>query len=152
MQSADAERSEGRRKMESKRFLVAQPELGARTKKILLVDDSSTSRMTARMLLAESGSYVLTSACDGVEGVERAIAERPDLILMDIEMPRMNGLEACKILKQNEATRRIPIILLTMRGEESFVQRGRAAGCSDFLTKPVNEHELIEAIKTYLGE
>ena len=130
---------------------MAEPELAAGAKKILLVDDSSTSRMTARMLLAERGSYVLTSACDGVEGVEKAIAERPDLILMDIEMPRVNGLEACKLLKQNEVTRGIPVILLTMRGEESFVQRGFAVGCSDFLTKPVKEHELIAAIKTYLG-
>ena len=138
--------------MTSKHFCVAEPELAAKTKKILLVDDSSTSRMTARMLLAERGSYVLTSACDGVEGVEKAIAERPDLILMDIEMPRMNGLEACKLLKQSEVTRGIPVILLTMRGEESFVRRGFAVGCSDFLTKPMKEHELIAAIKTYLGE
>src|SRR5215467_11373527 len=127
----------GKRTMTSRHFRVAKPESAASTKKILLVDDSSTSRMTARMLLAERGSYVLTSACDGVEGVEKAIAERPDLILMDIEMPRMNGLEACKILKQSEVTRSIPVILLTMRGEESSVQRGYAVGCSDFLTKPV---------------
>lgn len=138
--------------MTSKHFFAAQPESGARTKKILLVDDSSTSRLTARMLLAERGSYVLTSACDGVEGVEKAIAERPDLILMDIEMPRLNGLEACKLLKQNAVTRGIPVILLTMRGEEPSVQQGFAVGCSDFLTKPVKEHELIEAIKTHLGE
>jgi len=122
------------------------------TKRILLVDDSSTSRMTARMLLAENGSYVVTSACDGAEGVERAIAEQPDLILMDIEMPRINGLEACKLLKQNEATRHIPVILLTLRRDDSFVRQGYANGCIDFLTKPVKDHELIAAIKTHLGE
>jgi CheY-like chemotaxis protein len=139
--------------MTQKRFEedAARPAHGAGIKKILLVDDSSTSRMTARMLLAGHESYVLTSACDGKEGVEKAIAELPNLILMDIEMPRMNGLEACRLLKQNETTRNIPIVLLTMRGEEQFVRQGYASGCSDFLTKPVNEQKLAMLIKKYLG-
>jgi CheY-like chemotaxis protein len=124
---------------------------GAQIKKILLVDDSSTSRMTARMLLAGHESYVLTSACDGQEGVEKAIAELPNLILMDIEMPRMNGIEACRLLKQNETTKDIPIVLLTMRGEEPFVRQAYANGCSDFLTKPVNEQKLAMVIRKYLG-
>jgi CheY-like chemotaxis protein len=70
---------------------------------------------------------------------------------MDIEMPRMNGLEACRALKQNEATSRIPVILLTMRSEDRFVQEGRASGCSDFLTKPVNREKLVAALKAHLG-
>jgi len=130
---------------------AAGPNPGAGIKKILLVDDSSTSRMTARMLLAGHESYVLTSACDGKEGVEKAIAEVPNLILMDIEMPRMNGLEACKLLKQNAATKNIPIVLLTMRSEETFVRQGYANGCNDFLTKPVNEQKLALVIRKYLG-
>ena|SRR5947209_8419781 len=124
---------------------------GAGIKKILLVDDSSTSRMTSRMLLSSHESYVVTSACDGQEGVEKAIAELPNLILMDIEMPRMNGIEACKMLKQNEKTRNIPVVLLTMRGEDAFVRQAYASGCSDFLTKPVNEQKLATIIKKYLG-
>jgi CheY-like chemotaxis protein len=131
---------------------VVEPTSTAKTKRILLVDDSSTSRMTSRMLLSHLGPYVVISACDGLEGVEKAIAERPDLILMDIEMPRLNGLEACKLLKQNEATKDIPVILLSMRGEDSFVQKGYASGCIDFLTKPVKENDLLAAIKTHLGE
>jgi CheY-like chemotaxis protein len=131
---------------------VAAPRLTPKAKRILLVDDSSTSRMTSRMLLSRLGPYVLISACDGLEGLEKAIAERPDLILMDIEMPRLNGLEACKLLKQNEATKDIPVIMLTMRGEQSFVQQGYASGCIDFLTKPVKEDDLVAAIKTHLGE
>ncbi len=127
------------------------PHSEAGIKKILLVDDSSTSRMTARMLLSGHESYVLTSACDGQEGVEKAIAELPHLILMDIEMPRMNGIEACKLLKQNKATKNIPIVLLTMRGEDTFVRQAYANGCNDFLTKPVNEQKLEAVIKKYLG-
>ncbi len=131
--------------------LAVRPNAGAWTKKILLVDDSSTSRMTARMLLADHESYVLSSACDGQEGVEKAIAELPHLILMDIEMPRMNGIEACRLLKQNQATKNIPIILLTMRGEDTFVRQAYANGCNDFLTKPVNEQKLAALIRKYLG-
>jgi len=130
---------------------AVRPNPGAGIKKILLVDDSSTSRMTARMLLSGHESYVLTSACDGQEGVEKAIAELPDLILMDIEMPRMNGIEACRLLKQNGTTKNIPIVLLTMRGEDTFVRQAYANGCSDFLTKPVNEQKLATVIKKYLG-
>ena len=130
---------------------AAAPNSGTGIKKILLVDDSSTSRMTARMLLAGHESYVLSSACDGKEGVEKAIAELPDLILMDIEMPRMNGIEACKLLKQNATTKNIPVVLLTMRSEEQFVRQGYASGCSDFLTKPVNEQKLAMVIRKYLG-
>jgi CheY-like chemotaxis protein len=123
----------------------------AATKKILLVDDSSTSRMNSRMLFADQESYELISACDGIEGVERAIREQPDLILMDIEMPRMSGLEACRMLKENEATKRIPVILLTMRSEDRFVREGFASGCSEFLIKPVNQEKLRAILKTHLG-
>jgi len=130
---------------------AAGPNPGAGIKKILLVDDSSTSRMTARMLLAGHESYVLTSACDGQEGVEKAIAELPNLILMDIEMPRMNGIDACRLLKQNKTTKNIPVVLLTMRGEEQFVREAYASGCNEFLTKPVNEQKLSMVIKKYLG-
>ena len=124
---------------------------GTGAKKILLVDDSSTSRLTARMLFADHHSYVLSSACDGQEGVEKAIEELPDLILMDIEMPRMNGIEACRVLKQNETTKHIPVVLLTMRGEETFVRQAYANGCDDFLTKPVNEQKLATVIRKHLG-
>jgi len=119
-------------------------------KKILLVDDSSTARLASRMLLGNQSDYELISACDGRDGVETAIRERPDLILMDIEMPRMSGLEACRLLKQNEVTKNIPVVLLTMRGEEAYVQEGYASGCSEFLTKPVNEQKLAVLIKTHL--
>ena len=128
------------------------PRLNHVAKKILLVDDSATSRLASRMLFGQQKNYEVISACDGEDAVEAALKERPDLILMDIEMPRMSGLEACKILKQNEATKKIPIILLTTRRGDSFVQEGYASGCSDFLTKPVNEAQLIAVLKAHLGE
>jgi len=122
------------------------------SKKILLVDDSCTARLVNRMVFSQKTNYVLLSAVDGKEAVERAKSEKPDLILMDIVMPRMTGLEACRVLKSDKETEKIPVILLTTRGEEQYVQEGYASGCSDYLTKPVNDVELLDLLKAYLGE
>jgi CheY-like chemotaxis protein len=104
------------------------------------------------MIFSQKSNYVLISAIDGKEAVERARQEKPDLILMDIVMPRMTGLEACRVLKKDKETEKIPVILLTTRGEEQYVQEGYASGCSDYLTKPVNDVELLDLLKAYLGE
>ena len=122
------------------------------SKKILLVDDSCTARLVNRMIFSQKSNYELISAVDGQEAVERARQDKPDLILMDIMMPRMTGLEACRAIKQDKETAGIPVILLTTRGEESYVQEGYASGCSDYLTKPVNDAELLDLLKAYLGE
>ena len=122
------------------------------SKKVLLVDDSSTARLVTRMIFSQKSDYVLLSAVDGRDAVERARAEKPDLILMDVMMPRMTGLEACRVLKKDKETSNIPVILLTTRGEESFVREGYESGCSDYLTKPVNDAELLDLLKAYLGE
>jgi CheY-like chemotaxis protein len=122
------------------------------SKKILLVDDSCTARLVNRMIFSQKSNYVLLSASDGKEAVDTAKRERPDLILMDIVMPRMTGLEACRALKKDSETSSIPVILLTTRGEEQYVQEGYASGCSDYLTKPVNDTELIDLLQAYLGE
>ena len=77
------------------------------SKKILLVDDSCTARLVNRMVFSQKTNYVLLSAVDGKEAVERAKSEKPDLILMDIVMPRMTGLEACRVLKSDKETEKI---------------------------------------------
>lgn len=122
------------------------------SKKVLLVDDSSTARLLTRLIFSQKTNYVLLSAVDGKDAIERAHAEKPDLILMDFMMPRMTGLEACRELKKDKETSKIPIILLTTPGEGHFVQEGSESGCSDYLTKPVNDTELLDLLKTYLGE
>jgi CheY-like chemotaxis protein len=121
-------------------------------KKILIVDDSCTARLVNRMIFSQKTNYELISASDGKEAVDKAREVRPDLILMDIVMPRMTGLEACRVLKRGKETHKIPVILLTTRGEEQYVQEGYASGCSDYLTKPVNDVELLDLLKAYLGE
>jgi CheY-like chemotaxis protein len=115
-------------------------------KKILLVDDPCAVRLVNRMIFSQKSNYVLISA------VERARDKKPDLILMEIVLPRMTGLEACRLLKMDQDTNKIPVIFLTARGEEQFVQEGYASGCNDYMTKPVNDIELLDLLKTYLGE
>jgi CheY-like chemotaxis protein len=121
-------------------------------KRILVVDDSCTARLVNRMIFSQKPNYELISASDGKEAVDKARETSPDVILMDVIMPRMNGLEACRALKGDQQTKQIPIILLTTRGEEQYVQEGYASGCSDYLTKPVNDSELLDLLRAYLGE
>ena len=119
-------------------------------KKVLIVDDSQTVLLMEKMILTK-GPYDLVVARDGAEAVVKAEEERPDVILMDIVMPRMNGIEACRAIRSNDATRHIPIIMVTTRGEPHNVQRGFESGCSDYITKPFNANELLDKLERYLS-
>jgi CheY-like chemotaxis protein len=121
-------------------------------KKILLVDDSSTARLLARMVLQDSTSYDVVTARDGLEGLEKAKAEKPDLILLDVMMPKMDGIETCKRLRDEPSTARIPIIMVTTRGEEGIAEASYAYGCNEFVTKPVDPAELLAKVRNCLGE
>ncbi|ABC80382.1 MULTISPECIES: PleD family two-component system response regulator [Anaeromyxobacter] len=120
-------------------------------KKILLVDDSSTVLLMERMILAKS-AYDVVTARDGQEGVEKAREEKPDLILMDVVMPRMDGFEACRKLREHEETAAIPVIMVTTRGELASVETGYASGCTDYVTKPINGLELLAKVRSCLGQ
>jgi two-component system alkaline phosphatase synthesis response regulator PhoP len=120
------------------------------SKKILLVDDSATVLMMERMILAAERFEIVT-ASNGLEGQEKAKSERPDLILMDIVMPQMTGIQACKALRADPATRDIPIILVTTRGEADSMEQGYESGCNDYVTKPVNSAELLSKVRNLLG-
>jgi two-component system alkaline phosphatase synthesis response regulator PhoP len=122
------------------------------TKKILVVDDSKTALMMEREILERRTTYQCVTASDGREAVEKAQQERPDLILMDVVMPHMNGFEACKMMRQQASTREIPIVLVTTRGEESYMEAGFQSGCNDYITKPIDSAELIALLQSYLGE
>jgi DNA-binding response OmpR family regulator len=118
-------------------------------KRILVVDDSKTATMMTSMILGK-GSYEVLTAADGEEGIKLAQAERPDLILMDVVMPRMDGFEACRRLRRDDQTKAIPIIMVTTRGEVANAQLGYECGCDDYVTKPVNSVELLSKIRDHL--
>lgn len=119
-------------------------------KKILLVDDSNTILMMERMILSK-GPYVTVTASNGEEAIAKAEAERPDLILLDVIMPKMDGFEACRRIRRQEATSQTPIIMVTTRGEEQNIEIGYQAGCTDYVTKPINSVELLTKLRGYLG-
>ena len=121
------------------------------TKKILLVDDSSTMLLMEQMVLNGGGYQVLT-ARDGEAGIRAAQVHRPDLILLDVMMPKMDGFETCRQLRAHEATRETPIILVTTRSEAANVEKGFSCGCTGYVTKPINGNELLSKVKDLLGD
>ena len=120
-------------------------------KKILLADDSTTALMMEQAILAK-GAYDVVVARDGRAAVQLAVDEAPDLIVLDVVMPRMDGFEACRELRRLEATRTTPIIMVTTRGEPQNIETGYEAGCSDYVTKPINGPELVSKVRDLLGE
>jgi len=120
-------------------------------KKILLVDDSSTILMMEKFIL-RNGPYELLTATNGEEGVLKAAEHMPDLILLDVIMPKMGGFEACRLLRSTRATSEIPIIMVTTRGEAANVEAGWANGCTDYVTKPINAIELLAKVRNFLGD
>lgn len=114
-------------------------------KKILLVDDSATILMMQKMALKTS-NYHLITANNGEEGVAKALAERPDLILMDVIMPGMNGFEATRKLTKDAETRHIPVILCSNKTQETDRVWGLRQGARDYVTKPIDEAELLSKI------
>lgn len=119
-------------------------------KKLLIADDSSVVLMTEQMILGKI--YDLSTAKDGQEAYNKALAEKPDLILLDVIMPKMNGIEVCQKLREQESTKSIPIIMVTTRGEQVNIEKAYNFGCTDYVTKPFNGNQLLSKIKTYLGD
>ena len=117
--------------------------------KILLVEDNEMKRdMLSRRLIRRG--YEVVMAEDGAKGVELANSERPDLILMDLSLPVMDGWEATRTLKANDSTKSIPVIALTAHAMKSDEDKAKEAGCDDFDTKPVDLNRLIEKMDKYL--
>ena len=119
-------------------------------KKILVVDDSRTALFMVTTILRKE-RYELVTASDGEQALEMAVAERPDLILMDVIMPNKTGFEACRELKRREDTKGIPVILVTTRGEGENVEAGFQSGCNDYVTKPINAQELLTKVRDHMG-
>jgi two-component system, response regulator PdtaR len=113
--------------------------------RILIAEDETIIRLDLRKLLEEAGHEVCAEARDGVEAVELADAERPELAILDVRMPRLDGIEAAKRILEE---RPIPIVMLTAYGQEELVARAVEAGVFGYLVKPFRESDLLPAIAT----
>lgn len=119
--------------------------------KILLVEDNEMNRDMLSRRLKRRG-YEVSIAVDGAKGVEMTNTETPDLILMDMSLPVMDGWEATKNIKANPATKSIPVIALTAHAMSGDRQKALEAGCDDYDTKPIDLSRLLSKIQTFLGE
>jgi CheY-like chemotaxis protein len=117
--------------------------------KILLIEDNEMNRDMLSRRLQRHGHTVLL-AVDGADGLQKARAQIPELILMDMSLPVMDGWEATRQLKADEATRRIPVIALTAHAMATDEQQARDAGCDDFDTKPIELPRLLDKIESLL--
>ena len=118
-------------------------------KKILIVDDNEDSRELVIKVLKLSG-YQIVQAVDGEEALLKAASERPDLILMDRSLPKMDGLEVAKRLKSDAATSKVPIVALTAHAMRGDREKALAAGCDGYIPKPINVRTLAEQVRLHL--
>ncbi|MFW6042373.1 MAG: response regulator transcription factor [Chloroflexota bacterium] len=119
--------------------------------KILIAEDDQDIRELVTITLQFNGHEVV-SAVDGAQAVEKAESESFDLILMDVRMPRMTGYEACRLLREMESTREIPIIFLSAKGQEAEIQAGLQAGATQYILKPFAPDVLANRIESVLAE
>ena len=118
--------------------------------KVLIVDDSQTEAKRFTQFLEKNGHSVIT-ASSGEEGIATARDEMPDLIVMDVVMPGLNGFQATRQLTRDDATKHIPVVIVTTKNQETDKVWGRRQGASAYLTKPVAESLLIETINAQLS-
>ncbi len=118
-------------------------------KKVLVVDDEPDFVEFLSIRLKSNG-YDVISASNGESGLRKAQEEKPDLIILDVLMPKINGFEVCKRLKESEITKDIPVIMLTALARDQDLSKGLQEGADCFLTKPFNSVDLLSEIKTVL--
>ncbi|MCU7797566.1 MAG: twitching motility response regulator PilG [Candidatus Thiodiazotropha sp. (ex Notomyrtea botanica)] len=117
--------------------------------KVMVIDDSKTIRRTAESLLKKAGCEV-TTATDGFEALAMIADHHPDVIFVDIMMPRLDGYQTCALIKHNEVFKSIPVIMLSSKDGLFDRARGRIVGSEQYLTKPFTKDELLGAIRRYV--
>lgn len=120
--------------------------------KILIAEDEKDIRELVTFTLRGLGKYDVVQAANGAEAVDKAQTEKPDLILMDGRMPRLSGYEACVKLKEIEATKDIPVVFLSAKGQEAEIQQGLAAGAYEYILKPFAPDELVNRVREILKQ
>ncbi len=129
---------------------MAEQDVPMPPSKILVADDNAQNRELLEAYMEELEGVTTISAGDGQEALAKVESEKPDLILLDIMMPRMSGYEVCKKLKSDPATKDIPIIIVTALHETGDIERGVDVGTNDFITKPVNRTDLLARVRSLL--
>jgi PleD family two-component response regulator len=120
-----------------------------RPPRVLIADDNPQGAELLEAYLGDSG-YELRSAADGEQTLQQVAAWLPDLILLDIMMPRLSGFEVCKRLRANPATRDVAVLMITALDQPSDIERALEAGTDDFLSKPINKNELLLRVRSLL--
>jgi twitching motility two-component system response regulator PilG len=118
--------------------------------KVMVIDDSKTIRRSAETLLKKVGCEVVT-AIDGFEALSKIAEHKPDIIFVDIMMPRLDGYQTCALIKNNSAFKATPVIMLSSKDSIFDRARGRIVGSEKYLTKPFSKEDLINAITTHVG-
>ncbi len=116
----------------------------------MLVDDAAFMRMLIKDALTKNGYTNIIEAADGAQAVDTYAAEKPDLVIMDITMPNMDGLQALKKIKESHPDAKI--VMCTAMGQESMVVDAIKSGAKDFIVKPFNQERIVETVKTILGQ
>lgn len=124
--------------------------MGAEDKRILIADDDPVILRLIQVNLELEGYQVLT-ANNGQEAVDAANAEIPDLVILDIMMPRLDGYQACEQLKSNDVTKEIPVIFLSAKAQSGDIEKGRSYGVAEYLTKPFDPSELLEVVERHVS-
>jgi twitching motility two-component system response regulator PilG len=118
--------------------------------KVMVIDDSKTIRRSAETLLKKAGCEVVT-AIDGFEALAKITEHKPDIIFVDIMMPRLDGYQTCALIKNNQNFKATPVIMLSSKDSIFDRARGRIVGSEKYLTKPFSKEDLINAITTHVG-
>jgi DNA-binding response OmpR family regulator len=117
---------------------------------VLIIEDDADIALSLKYNLEQEGGYVVEVVEDGETGARRALEVRPDLVLLDLNLPQMDGLDVCRRIRSNEATSRTPIIMLTARVEESDRIRGLDLGADDYVTKPFSVKEVVARVRAVM--
>ena len=118
--------------------------------RVMVIDDSKTIRRTAETLLKREGAEVVT-AVDGFEALAKIADQRPQIIFVDIMMPRLDGYQPCALIKNNQVYRNTPVIMLSSKDGLFDKARGRIVGSEQYVTKPFTREELLDAIRTHVN-
>jgi len=124
--------------------------MNSNCKKILVVDDEDLTTELAKTFLEKYGFEVII-ASDGEEGLNIAEAENPDLILLDVMLPILDGFAVCKKLRENEKFKHTPVLMFTAKGLSSDIEKGMAAGADEYIVKPFSSKALVATIRKHLG-